>query len=84
MAQKKVEPTIKEQLAEVFHEANVIYCERWKEAWDKYKTVIGPFIKGTATYLWVLVDGSLDYVGKVIYGCGKVLYNALLKLIEKA
>lgn len=82
MAKKKVK-SIKEQLLEVIHEANVEYTTKWKEAWVKYKTIIGPFVMGTATYIWTLVYGSLYYVGKVIYGCGKVLCEAIMKIIEK-
>ena len=83
MAKKKVSKTLKELIKEIFHNANVEYCEKWKAAWETYKTVIGPFIMGTATYVWTLVYGSLYYVGKVIYQCGKVLRDALLKLIKK-
>lgn len=82
MAKKKVK-TLKEQLLEVIHECNEVYKNRWKEAWEIYKTVIGPFIKGTATYLWTLIYGSLDYLAKVIYRCGKILYFALVKRINK-
>ena len=85
MAKKKAEEkTLKELLLEVIHACNDEYKSRWKASWDAYKTVIGPFIKGTFSYLWTLVYGSLKYVGEVIYGCGKVLYEALIKLIEKA
>lgn len=83
MAKKKVVKTIKEELAEVIHAANEEYLKKWKEAWVKYKTIIGPFVMGTATYIWTLVYGSLYYVGKVIYGCGKVLCTAIMKIIEK-
>lgn len=81
---KKKEPTIKEQLLEVVHTANAEYLAKWKAAWKTFKTVIGPFVKGIATYAWTLVYGSLYYLGYVIYNCGKVLLNALLKVISKA
>ena len=81
---KKKVQSLKEKLLAVIHEANAEYVEKWESAWAKYKTIIGPFVMGTATYLWTLIYGSLYYVGKVIYGCGKVLLDALLKLIEKA
>lgn len=81
---KKKEQSLREQLLEVVHTANAEYCAKWKVAWDTFKTVIGPFIKGIATYAWTLVYGSLYYLGYVAYNCGKVLLNALLKLIEKA
>jgi len=83
MTKKKVK-SLKEQLKEVFHNANIEYCEKWKAAWYTYKTVIGPFIMGTATYIWTLVYGSLYYLGKVIYLCGKILRDALIKVIKKA
>ena len=84
MSKKKIEKTLKEQLLEVIHEAFGEYKGKWKDAWNTYKTIIGPFIKGTATYLWTLVYGSLSMVGKIIYGCGEVLIKALFKIIEKA
>ena len=84
MTKKKVkEPTVKEQLKEVWHQDNVIFCDMWKSAWDKYKTIIGPFIKGTATYIWNLIYGSLYYLGYGLYNSGKVIVNYLLKLVEK-
>lgn len=82
MAKKKTK-TVKEQLLEVIHECNAEYKDRWKAAWELYKTIIGPFIKGTATYIWNLIYGSLVYLGKVIYRCGKILYAALVKMINK-
>ena len=84
MMAKKKEQSLKEKLLEVIHAENAEYVGKWKAAWTEYKTLIGPFVKGTATYLWNLTYGSLEYVGKVVYGCGKVLVDALLKLIEKA
>lgn len=83
MAKKKVSKSIKEMFAEVFHKANEEYLAKWKNAWLTYKTVIGPFVMGTATYVWTLVYGSLYYVGQVIYGCGKVIRDAILMLIAK-
>lgn len=83
MVKKKVE-SLKQKLLSVIHKENAEYVERWENAWSTYKTVIGPFIKGTATYLWTLIYGSLNYVAKVLYGCGKVLVETLLKIIEKA
>lgn len=81
---KATKPSIKEQLKAVWDENNAIFCGRWKEAWDAYKTVIGPFIKGTATYLWTLVYGSLYWVGNLVYQSGKVLLIALEEIIQKA
>ena len=84
MAKKKTaKETVKEQLKEVWHEDNLIFVDRWELAWDKYKTVIGPFIKGTATYIWNIIYGSLYYLGYGLYNSGKVIVNYLLKLVEK-
>lgn len=84
MAKKKAKPSVKEMLLEVLHENNVIFRGRWKAAWEIYKTVIGPFIKGTATYLWALVYGTLYYVGSLLYNWGKVILEYLLALVKKA
>lgn len=84
MAKKKTKPSLKDLLLEVIHQNNEIFRGRWKEAWEVYKTVIGPFIKGTATYLWALIYGSLYYVGANLYQCGRVLLEALINLIKRA
>lgn len=83
MAKKKATPTLKEQLLEVLHENNLIFRGRWKAAWEIYKTVIGPFIKGTATYLWALVYGTLYYVGSLLYHWGKVILEAILAFVKR-
>lgn len=85
MAKKKVvKPTVKEQLLKIWFENNALYCSRWKEAWLTYKTIIGPFVKGTATYIWTLVYGSLYWVGNLLYQSGKVVLAALEEIIKKA
>ena len=84
MAKKKTaKKTVKEQLKEVWREDNIMFVDRWELAWDKYKTVIGPFIKGTATYIWNIIYGSLYYLGYGLYYSGKVIVNYLLELVEK-
>jgi hypothetical protein len=83
MAKKKKDPTVKEQLKQVLSDNNAIFRGRWKAAWEIYKTVIGPFIKGTATYIWALIYGCLYWVGSVAYNCGKVLLVALLNWIKR-
>ena len=84
MAKKKAEKTIKEKLLEVLHACNEVFVSHWEEAWVKYKTIIGPFVKGTLTYLWTLVYGSVEYVGSLIYGFGKVLYEAFEEWLKRA
>jgi len=81
---KEKKPTVKEALKAVWKENNKIFRLRWKAAWETYKTVIGPFIKGTVTYIWTLVYGSLFWVGNLLYQSGKVLLLALEELIKKA
>lgn len=86
MAKKKEvkEQTLKEKLLEIIRNNNAIFRSRWKEAWATYKTVIGPFFKGTATYLWALIYGSAYYVGNIFYNCIKVLLKYLFSLIKRS
>ena len=60
------------------------YKKEWKELWNKYKTVIVPFIEGTFAYLWQLVYGLLKMVGTGIYESGKWLVNKIIEIITKA
>ena len=59
------------------------YKKEWKAAWEKYKTIIGPFIKGTASYIWLLVAGLIEVLTKGLYESGCYLVKKLLEWIEK-
>ena len=55
------------------------YKEAWKDAWNQYKTLVGPFIKGTATYIWLLVSGFIDFVTVGLYESGKLILNKIIE-----
>lgn len=59
------------------------YKQAWKEAWEKYKTVIGPFIKGTASYIWLLIAGLLELATVGLYESGKLLVKKILDWIAQ-
>ena len=59
------------------------YKQAWKEAWEKYKTIIGPFIKGTANYIWLLIAGLLELVTVGLYESGKLLVKKILGWIAQ-
>lgn len=60
------------------------YKAEWKKLWNEYKSLIIPFITGTAKYIWQLVYGLLALVIKGLYETGKVLVEKLIDLIIKA
>jgi hypothetical protein len=59
------------------------YKIEWKKAWAQYKTLIGPFIKGTASYLWLLISGLLDVVSAGLYETGKWLVAKIIAWFNK-
>lgn len=59
------------------------YKAAWTLAWIQYKTLIGPFIKGTASYLWLLIAGLLELVTAGLYQSGKLLVKKIIEWIEK-
>lgn len=84
MAKKELKKSIWEQMKEVWVNIWVEYKAEWKALWIEYKTLVGPFIKGTASYIWQLIAGILAVVSKGLYGCGKVIVEAILEIIKKA
>lgn len=60
------------------------YKAEWKALWNEYKSLIIPFVEGTAKYVWQLVYGLLKLVIKGLYESGKVLLEKLIDLIIKA
>lgn len=81
---KVVEKSIWEQMKEAWKENWAGYCDEWKRLWGEYKSIIIPFIKGTASYAWQLFAGILAYISVSVYDCGKILVEYILKLIKKA
>lgn len=60
------------------------YKAEWKALWNEYKSIIIPFIEGTAKYLWQLVYGLIALVIKGLFESGKYLLNKLIEIIKKA
>lgn len=81
---KQVEKTIWEQMKEAWANAWADYKAEWKALWLEYKTLIGPFIKGTASYIWQLIAGIIKVLTVGLYNCGKILVEHILKIIKKA
>ena len=59
------------------------YKSDWKKAWKEYKTLIGPFIKGTAKYLWLLIYGLIELLAKGLYACGELLVARIIAWFNK-
>ena len=60
------------------------YKMEWKKLWDEYKSIIIPFIEGTAKYIWQLVYGLISLVAKGLYLTLKYYVEKLINLIKKA
>ena len=81
---KKAQKTVWQQIKDIWAEQVDIFLDGWKPLWDEYKTIIGPFVKGTFAYLWKIVSGIITILYNGIYGTGKVILNWLLEIIRKA
>ena len=60
------------------------YKTEWKALFDEYKSIIIPFIVGTAKYVWQLVYGLISLVVKGLYGTGEYYIKKLIEMIKKA
>ena len=60
------------------------YKKEWKALWCEYKSLIIPFVEGTAKYIWQLVYGLIKLVVVGLYESGKALLNKLIDIIKKA
>lgn len=60
------------------------YKMEWKKLWDEYKSIIIPFIEGTAKYIWQLFYGLIALVIKGLYLTLKYYIEKLINLIKKA
>ena len=60
------------------------YKMEWKKLWDEYKSLIIPFIEGTAKYIWQLVYGLIALVIKGLLETGKYYLKKLIDIIKKA
>ena len=81
---KTKKSTVWQQIKDVWAAQVAIFLDGWKPLWDEYKTIIGPFVKGTFAYLWKIVSGIITILYNGIYGTGKVILNWLLEIIKKA
>jgi hypothetical protein len=60
------------------------YKVEWVILWWKYKSLIIPFIEGTAKYIWQLVYGLIALVVKGLYQTGAHWVKKLIEIIKKA
>ena len=60
------------------------YKMEWKALWIQYKSIIIPFIEGTAKYIWQLVYGLIELVIKGLYLTGEYWVKKLIEIIKKA
>lgn len=60
------------------------YKMEWKKLWEEYKSLIVPFIEGTAKYIWQLVYGLIALVVKGLYQSGEYCMRKLIEIIKKA
>ena len=60
------------------------YKMEWKALWIQYKSIIIPFIEGTAKYVWQLVYGLIALVIKGLYETGVYYVKKLIEIIKKA
>lgn len=60
------------------------YKAEWKTLWVQYKTLIIPFVDGTAKYVWQLVYGLIALAVKGLYQTGAYWLQKLIELIKKA
>jgi hypothetical protein len=60
------------------------YKAEWKALWCEYKSLIIPFVEGTAKYIWQLVYGLIKLLTKGLYRSGKLLLEKLIAIIKKA
>lgn len=81
---KAAQKTLWEQIKEIWAEQAKEFLSGWKPLWDEYKTVIGPFVKGTFAYIWKIVSGLISGISCGIYESGKAILNWLLEIIRKA
>lgn len=60
------------------------YKIEWKKLWGEYKSLIIPFIEGTAKYIWQLIYGLIALVVKGLYQTGVYCVKKLIEIIKKA
>lgn len=60
------------------------YKAEWVALWYEYKSLIIPFIEGSAKYIWQLFYGLIALVVKGLYLTLKYYIEKLINLIKKA
>ena len=78
MAKKKV-ATIKDIGAILWAQ----YVAEWVALWAEYKTLIIPFVEGTAKYIWQLVYGLIKLATTGLYETGALLLKKLIDWIKR-
>ena len=61
----------KEKVQSIWSDLWAKYKIEWTKAWQEYKTLVGPFIVGTAKYIWLLIEELLDVVKTGLLETGK-------------
>lgn len=84
MAKKEAKKTIWEEIKQVWVEQVKQFLSGWKPLWEEYKTVIGPFIKGTFAYVWKIVSGLISGVSVGLYNTGKVILEHIMEWLKRA
>jgi hypothetical protein len=73
----------KEKAQSIWGDLWAEYKIKWKKAWQEYKTLVGPFIKGTAKYIWLLIEELLAVVKTGLLETGKWLVEKILAWFKK-
>lgn len=60
------------------------YKMEWKRLWDEYKSLIIPFIEGTAKYIWQLIYGLIALLVKGLCQTGVYYVKKLIEIIKRA
>lgn len=60
------------------------YKADWKKLWGEYKSLIIPFIEGTAKYIWQLIYGLIALVVKGLYQTSVYYIKKLIEIIKRA
>lgn len=60
------------------------YKMEWKSLWIEYKSLVVPFLEGSAKYIWQLIYGLIKLIIKGLYQTGVYYFKKLIEIIKKA
>jgi hypothetical protein len=60
------------------------YKAEWVALWCEYKSLIIPFVEGTAKYIWQLIYGLIALVVKGLYQTSVYYVKKLIEIIKRA